>query len=102
MSAKRPTNITVKRLVGDDYAEKFSVKPMPASITSASLVVEGLGSVGTTIDTVAETIETVAIPTGIADAAPGSYDYELVITTGGTTRTVVEGTWVIIARAVVP
>lgn len=100
MSSKKPVAITVKRLQEDTYPEKFSVKPMPDSITDAALEVEGLGSVAGTIDTVNQTVEFPINVSGIYNGAPGTYDYDVVITAGGTTRTVIEGKWIISARAV--
>lgn len=105
MSAKRPTNITVKRLKGDTYAEKFSVTPWPDGITAASLEVEGLGTSVGVLDAASKTLE-FPVGSGIADglgsAGGTAYDYEVVVTAGGATRTIVEGSWLIIDRAVAP
>jgi hypothetical protein len=103
MSAKRPVNITVKRLKGDTYAEKFSVTPWPDTITGASLEVEGLGTSVGVLDAVAKTIEfpvDAPIADGLGSAQGTAYDYDVVITAGGATRTIVEGSWLIIDRAV--
>ena len=101
MSAKRPVNITIKRLQGDTYAEKWSVDPMPATATSVTLSVEGLGDSVGVVDLVAKTVE-LPVSAPIANGAVGSFDYEVVLTAGGTTRTIVVGTWIIIARPVTP
>lgn len=102
MSSRRPVSITIKRVAEDTYPEKFSVSPMPDSITGATLEVEGLGSTTGTIDTVEETIEFPITVSGIYNGAPGTYDYDVVVTAGGTTRTVVQGKWIILAREVTP
>jgi hypothetical protein len=100
MSTKRPVNISIKRLQGDTYPEKFSVVPMPANATSVVLNVEGLGQISGTLDLAAKTMEFPVTNSSIASGAVASYDYDIVITAGGTTRTLVEGTWNILARAV--
>ena len=99
MSTKRPANITIKRLREDTYAEKFSINPWPDGITVATLEVEGLASVAGTLDAEAKTVE-FAISAPIANGAAATYDYDVVVTAGGLTRTIVEGSWIIIARAV--
>lgn len=102
MSSKKPVAITIKRVQGDTYPEKFSVVPLTDNTTSASLEVEGLGTLSGTIDLVAKTIEFPVTVSGVSDGAPGTYDYDVVITAGATTRTVVQGKWIILAREVTP
>lgn len=101
MSAQSPASITIKRVREDTYAEKFSVKPMPTNITAASLEVETLGTSAGVIDTVAQTIE-FPVSAPIANGVAASYDYDVVITAGGTTRTLVQGKWIISERQVQP
>lgn len=99
MSSSRPARVTIKRLREDTYPEIYSVDPMPSGITDAQLTVEGLASSTGVVDTTAKTI-TFPVVAGIANGAVGDYDYEIVITAGGTTRTIVQGTWQILTRAV--
>ena len=93
------TSLTVKRVRGDTFPEQFSLDPMPASTSAATLEVEGLGSVVGVVNLAEETL-TFPVETPIADAVAASYDFEIVITVAGKTRTVVEGTWVISERKV--
>lgn len=99
MSARRPANITIKRLREDTYAEKFTLSKWPTGITSASLEVEGLG---TSVGVLTEADKSLEFPvgSGIALGAAATYDYEVVITAGGQTRTIIEGSWIILPRAV--
>lgn len=92
-------SLTVRRVRGDTFPEEFSLKPMPGGITLAVLEVEGIGSVSGVIDSAQETI-TFPVEVPIADAVAASYDFEIVVTAAGKTRTVVEGTWVISERKV--
>lgn len=93
----RPTNITIKRDQTDTYDEVFSVDPIAGS-TSIVLTIDGLGSSVTgTIDTVAKTV-TFAIDSAIANGAIGAYDYIVVQTIGGLTRTIINGEWIIHAQ----
>ena len=104
MSARRPANITIKRLREDTYAEKFTLSTWPTGLASASLEVEGLATVAGTLNATDKTIEfpvSAPIANGTASVAGTPYDYEVVITAGGLTRTIVEGKWIIISRAVV-
>lgn len=99
MSARRPANITIKRLKDDTYAEKYTLSSWPNSTTGAQLEVEGLGTSVGVLDEENLSIEFPVGP-GIAGGAAGTYDYDIVVTAGGQTRTIVEGSWIIIDRAV--
>lgn len=98
MSANLPTVLTVKRVQEDTYPETILVRPI-SGIDSAVLEVEGLGTAAGTINLSAQTID-FAIPNIIANAAPATYDFDVVVTAGGKTRTVVQGSWIISARRV--
>lgn len=103
MSAKRPANITIKRLREDTYAEKYTLSKWPTGITLATLEVEGLGTSVGVLDEVSKSIEFPIgspIANGAAAGEGTAYDYDVVITVGGQTRTIVEGKWIIIPRAV--
>lgn len=93
-----PTNISVSRVQNDDYPEVFSVTPMSAG-TSAVLRVEGFSNISAVVDETAKTL-TFPVSSEVADATVGSYDYDIVQTVGGRTRTLVEGKWTIKARRV--
>ncbi len=98
MSANAPTSLTIRRVKDDDYAEKITVNPI-SGISAAELNVEGFGSITGVIDEPAKTIEFPVTPT-IAGAAAGTYDFDVVVTAGGRTRTIVEGKWIISDRRV--
>lgn len=96
MSNRLPLNVSVRRLQEDTYPEKFVVSPMPSGATF-SLEVEGLTPVAGVVT--GDDVE-FAISGTIANATPGKYDWQIVMTASGWTRTIIEGTWTIAARAV--
>lgn len=98
-----PTVVNISRLADDTYAERFHID---ADVTGATfaLTVEGLGSaMDGTIVSASATLSVVDIAiddASVYGGAAGSYDWDLVMTSGGTTRTLIQGTWTIVARSV--
>jgi hypothetical protein len=96
-----PTNITVKRVREDTYAEEFKVSPLPTGATF-ELEVEGFTPFPGTVISVDDEIVGFPVASDTALAPAGIYDYDIVMTVGGLTRTIVEGKWNIAARTVTP
>ena len=96
----RPTTIHVTRKQNDTCAEVFHIDTDVSGATFA-LNVEGLGALTGSITSAAATLSVVSFPcsvAGVYGGSAGAYDYDVVMTSGGLTRTLVEGTWTIEAR----
>lgn len=102
-----PTTLNVSRKREDTYAEKFKVNT-DASEASFALEVEGLGTLtgvvsSTTVED-GEIVETeISFPVNVnavANGAVGQYDFDVVMTLGGLSQTIIEGKWNIVARTV--
>lgn len=98
----QPTIVNVIRKRSDTVAEVFHIDTDVTGATFA-LNVEGLGALTGTITSATATLSVVSFPVSVSavyNGAAGSYDYDIVMTSAGTTRTLVEGKWNIEARAV--
>jgi len=94
-----PSVINIKRIQGDTFPEVFTVVVMPLDTTAAVLTVEGLTPSNAVVDLPTQTL-TFPIGSPIADAVVGPYDFKVVMTAGGTTRTLVQGKWTIVLSTV--
>ena len=95
-----PTVLNISRKRGDTCAEVFHVDTDVTGATFA-LNVETLGALTGSITSAAATLSVLSFPVSVSavyNGAAGSYDFDVVMTSGGTTRTLVEGTWTIAAR----
>jgi hypothetical protein len=94
-----PVVVNVQRKQEDTYAERFR---FDTDVTGATFAinVEGLGALTGSIVSAASTGSIVAfvVESAVANGSAGDYDYDVVMTSSGTTRTLVEGRWTITAR----
>lgn len=97
-----PTVINVTRIRSDTCAERFYIG---AAVTGATfaLNVEGLGALTGSIvtDSATQSVVDFAVSvTAVSGGAAAAYDYDVVMTLSGTTRTLIQGTWTIESRRV--
>ncbi len=95
-----PSVITVTRKRGDTFAERFEIDTAVAGATFA-LNVETLGALTGSIVSSSSALSVVDFAVSnvlVSGALAGSYDFDIVMTSSATTRTIVEGTWTIVAR----
>jgi hypothetical protein len=98
MSDSIKVNVLRKR--GDTYAERFRFRHDVTGATF-SLTVEGLGSLTGSIYSASSSESFVDFEVSevtVYNGTAGTYDYGIIMTSSGTTRTAVEGTWTIAVR----
>lgn len=91
-----PEVIPIKRLRIDNYTEIFTLGTMPAG---ASFVLQ-VGSFTPISGSVAGNDVSFVIGSDVANASPGTYTYEIVMTVSGKTRTIVESDWQVVNRRI--
>ena len=94
MPLRPPTIINVRRRRGDTFAEIFSIDPIPDGLTVA-LTVQGLATLGGTVDTTEKSMSFPITNAAVYDAAVATYNYKVVGTYAGTNRTLIEGSWIV-------
>lgn len=95
-----PSFVSVTRKRGDTFAERLEID---TAVTGATFVlnVEGLGALTGAIFSSSATLSYVDFAVSnalVSNGAVGTYDCDIVMTSSSTTRTLVEGKWIIEAR----